>query len=1458
MSNLLRDHVGLKDPLTEFLAADPNDGEIAGRFKNAIEGLFLGAATEGLFNAFRMYRSGLIAKTAGGTPEAVDAAMAAEQAAIRTEQRNLLKAAFNLTDEEADVTNTLIDRMGLDRSKLKIATGQQAEEAYTQAGGAALEQRIGTDTPQFKNWFKASKVVDDAGNPVVVYHGTGQIFSKFVSKSGMYFFSPNADFAGMYPFNLPRNADRRNIIPVYLSIQNPFIAQSDDGFKLIGEFLSSETASRRFKSSGMFGDLTQAAADRGLTPQEYMAQGEWMYLEHPDFLKFIKSKGHDGMRVGEAGVDNWVVFKPTQIKSQFNRGTFSTRRADILKQDMGTEVRGFAAFAEDGKAIIGGLKNPNVSTAIEEITHVARRQLFDTTLPAEARMGISNADIDTVGKWAGAEGNRWSVDAEEKFAKGFMKYLRDGSAPDGLAGIFEKMADWMRNLYRDIKGSELDLEISPEVKDVFDKLITRGPGYENAVSAAVSGVSVGARVLTQAATSPGLGKPGGLPDKPINLERFSSVDDVNRAAKEAIEQEPLKSNLAAATPEELDQVVRESQAAYEEISRMSGETQGIDFKKAMDSGTMSMYDLSRASRQLQGIRKFAASAQMRLMELSAKGSAATPDDMYEFLVGNTVYQQVVVTIKERQREVARMLGAMRINPVPEKISFLAPLPKAGELMPPPASAAPSPAAVAPPPGAATPTPGAAVPPPGTAAPSGAGAVPPPAAGTGAAPTNPLADPALRSEVVRQEIERHGGLERVRATMARFHAAGLSGGPEAVAKMARETRYGGALVEYWMNSILSGPTTHFVNMSSNLLTALYLPLERALGATLRGDFGAAGQSLKRYIYGFNQSIEAVRMAWMATKMDANILDTVGTSERDLLGRAIQAKSFGMSDGSIPGMATNFVGKIFNLPSRLLASEDEFFKQLNYRANFLSELHIEGMKRFNGDARQAAQWAKDTFDRAISDGQMYAESVILKRAYAEADKAVQAGAIKEAQKADFVGKYMADTNNWDPSLGVLSKRAMSETRMATFSTPLTTGADEPLTTRFSARIQMAATEHPFIRFALPFIRTPTNLLNFALDRTLPISLLNLRKAFKEVSEQAISRDPNIRNDAVGRLAFASAITLTVGAAAAAGVITGGGPKSKTERDLKTQTGWQPYSIKIGNTYYSYRRNDPFASIIGVVADTMEAFQNNDQKGQGFIDSSVNAIVVAIARNITNKTYLTGITNISNAISNPEQFGKTLVNQYVGSLSPFSGLTSQSISTIADDPVIRDVQTMTDAIRAKIPFLAEKVAPRRNMFGEPITKPAAIGPDMVSPYVYTEVKDDLVLKEMDMLGHGFTPPKPKRGAVDLTEFQTKTGQGAYDRWLELHGQVKIGGRTLKEAMAREIKSKAYQKLTPVTNQDYESPRIRQLRQIVSEYREAAFRQLLKESPELKTAMRIDFANKRALRMGRSAQELLDLGNR
>jgi hypothetical protein len=65
LSNLLRDHTSLNDPITAYLAADENDSEIEGRFKNAIEGLGLGVLTEGLIHslknlkAIRQYQAGI-------------------------------------------------------------------------------------------------------------------------------------------------------------------------------------------------------------------------------------------------------------------------------------------------------------------------------------------------------------------------------------------------------------------------------------------------------------------------------------------------------------------------------------------------------------------------------------------------------------------------------------------------------------------------------------------------------------------------------------------------------------------------------------------------------------------------------------------------------------------------------------------------------------------------------------------------------------------------------------------------------------------------------------------------------------------------------------------------------------------------------------------------------------------------------------------------------------------------------------------------------------------------------------------------------------------------------------------------------------------------------------------------------------------------------------------------------
>ena len=42
---------------------------------------------------------------------------------------------------------------------------------------------------------------------------------------------------------------------------------------------------------------------------------------------------------------------------------------------------------------------------------------------------------------------------------------------------------------------------------------------------------------------------------------------------------------------------------------------------------------------------------------------------------------------------------------------------------------------------------------------------------------------------------------------------------------------------------------------------------------------------------------------------------------------------------------------------------------------------------------------------------------------------------------------------------------------------------------------------------------------------------------------------------------------------GLITGRGPEDTKERAVLRETGWQEYSIKVGDQYISYQRFEPF---------------------------------------------------------------------------------------------------------------------------------------------------------------------------------------------------------------------------------------------------------------------------------------------
>lgn len=61
---------------------------------------------------------------------------------------------------------------------------------------------------------------------------------------------------------------------------------------------------------------------------------------------------------------------------------------------------------------------------------------------------------------------------QERFARGFEKYLMEGSAPTKeMQGVFRRFKKWLTDIYKTAKNLG-NVELTPEIKDIFDRMIS--------------------------------------------------------------------------------------------------------------------------------------------------------------------------------------------------------------------------------------------------------------------------------------------------------------------------------------------------------------------------------------------------------------------------------------------------------------------------------------------------------------------------------------------------------------------------------------------------------------------------------------------------------------------------------------------------------------------------------------------------------------------------------------------------------------------------------------------------------------------------------------------------------------------------------------------------------------------------------------------------------------------------
>lgn len=191
------------------------------------------------------------------------------------------------------------------------------------------------DSPTFREWFEDSVVVDAAGWPLPVFHGTTRTFGRFSTarlgeKTGAwdakagFFFAENPDAAAQFTWEAGEPYGG-NLMPVFLRLTNPLIVTE--------LMLDGSTGTRA-----------------GLIMRRAQAQGhDGVIFEKSDMLG----------RTGRA----FAVFSPDQIKSATgNRGTWSRRQSDIRLSVPAARHRIPEAFQQwlDGSHVVEADGSPRV------------------------------------------------------------------------------------------------------------------------------------------------------------------------------------------------------------------------------------------------------------------------------------------------------------------------------------------------------------------------------------------------------------------------------------------------------------------------------------------------------------------------------------------------------------------------------------------------------------------------------------------------------------------------------------------------------------------------------------------------------------------------------------------------------------------------------------------------------------------------------------------------------------------------------------------------------------------------------------------------------------------------------------------------------------------------------------------------------------------------------------------
>ncbi|HXO04865.1 MAG TPA: hypothetical protein VN884_04450 [Candidatus Sulfotelmatobacter sp.] len=268
----------------------------------------------------------------------------------------------------------------------------------------------------------------------------------------------------------------------------------------------------------------------------------------------------------------------------------------------------------------------------------------------------------------------------------------------------------------------------------------------------------------------------------------------------------------------------------------------------------------------------------------------------------------------------------------------------------------------------------------------------------------------------------------------------------------------------------------------------------------------------------------------------------------------------------------------------------------------------------------------------------------------------------------------------------------------------------------------------QYLFPFVKTPADVVRES-ARYSPLGLIGTAKGVMFDGLKGGELSDALAKNALGTGAFLWALNKAL-----KGELTGSGPTNPRKRAALEATGWQPYSLKVGNKYYTWKGLPPAYLTLGLAANIAESIKENpNDPGIGKLVAEGLKKSSDLGRDIP---FLNSMSEITNLFEGRQNIGSTLSNELI------PGFVRNTAHIL--DPIVRKPGSVGESFESNIPGLSQRVPARTGLDSSVINRPSsALGG--FNPYPVSQETTDPTTLEQARLAQLPKPlTKPERAGI------------------------------------------------------------------------------------------------------------------